>query len=231
MKRYVRSEADMSSYSSAEIEQRILDTLQSKGIESKVRNLSVDENWHGNFAVTLTMKPHGAKIKKTIRKTSVDSGVDDVCNSAYSYVTEGNKIPRSSAVLVRIDIGDVCFGYIRSIDSGRGEVWAYVTADPAEAQRFNSRVPSKAYRIIDIICPEYLKSDSEILIMHKLPSYITPEEVAGCEQWAHEHKRRTLHGYFDPDLQWTYTAVPIDSAVELSEMPLRTMYSCLLGYN
>lgn len=230
MKRYIRSAADMSSYSSAEIEQRILDTLQSMGIESKVRNLSVDENLSGNFAVVLTMSPHGFKIKKTIRKTSTDAGTDDVCNSAYSYVTEGTKIPNSSAVFVRLDVGDVCLGYIRSLDSGRGEVWAHVTVDPAEARRFKSRVPDKAYRIMEIICPEYLQPDTKISFMHKL-SYVTPEEVADCEQWAYEHKDRTAHVYFDPDLQWTYTAVPVDSAVELPEMSLSTLYSCLLGYD
>lgn len=231
MKRYIRSAADMNSYSSSEIEQRILDTLQSMGIESRVRNLSVDENLSGNFAVALTMSPHGVKIKKTIRKTSVDAGIDDVCNSAYSYATEGNKIPRSSVVLVRIDVGNVCLGYIRSLNSGRGEVWAHVIADPAKAQQFNSRVPDKAYRIMEIICPEYLEADTNISFLHKLSSYITPEEVAECEQWVYGHKDRTAHAYFDPDLQWTYTAVPIDSAAALPEMTLSTLYSCLLGYN
>ena len=219
MKRYIKSSSSIN-----DVIQKVQSRLEQSGVIDSVYSVDGYENYSGNYYIEVTLKPHRKKIKKTLIANKLDAYIDKLCKSLQSYLTEGDTTPREDAFIIQVTIDDLLIGYVANISQGRGQIWAYLTADPYKAERFTKAYSNMIGWVDEFMIPGYISTEYEDLHLIRDDQ----SDIDDLYNWVRENKGNTYHCYaFRNDVHYDY--VKIDNVSRVSPISSDEFERILIG--
>ena len=131
MKRYILSAEELID---DDIESRIVEQLDAKGLSDAVRSLTCTEKSSRSCEVIayLSNKYHGKKVRELVPYKNADPAIEQFINQIANYTNTGKTILDEDAYVFALTYDGQLIGYIGRPTGGRGRYWAYMYEDPAD---------------------------------------------------------------------------------------------------